>query len=55
MNNTIKNILVVVALLMGTGVVSAQSYTQKWNSYLERTEFYDARGNMVGYPRRTPT
>ena len=25
MNNTIKNILVVVALLMGTGVVSGQS------------------------------
>lgn len=51
MNIIIKNILVVVALLMATGVVSAQSYTQKWNSYLERTEFYDANGNMVGYAK----
>ena len=29
----------------------SQNSTQKYNSYLERTEFFDSSGNMVGYAK----
>lgn len=29
----------------------SQDYTQKWNEYLNRYEFFDKRGNMTGYKK----
>ena len=29
--------------------VTAQSYTEKWNSFYKRYDIYDASGNQVGY------
>ena len=46
-----KKILFIAALMLLSGVVSAQSYTQKWNSLYERTEYYDSYGRMVGYSK----
>ena len=31
--------------------VNAQNYTQKWNDFYKRTEFFDSYGNMIGYAK----
>ena len=46
-----KRFLIIVALLATWGIASAQSYTQKWNSLYERTEYYDSYGRMIGYSK----
>ena len=51
MNTNIKKTLILAALLSVAGIVSAQSYTQKWNSLYNRTEFYDSYGRMIGYSK----
>lgn len=46
-----KKLMLILALMAACGMVSAQSYTQKWNSLYERTEFYDSYGRLVGYSK----
>ena len=46
-----KNLILFIVLTMTTIAVKAQSYTQKYNSLYDRTEFFDSRGTMVGYAK----
>ena len=41
----------IVILLTFTMQSFSQNLTQKYNSYLERTEFYDSSGKMVAYAK----
>ena len=46
----IKTLITFLVLICATQAYS-QNTTQKYNSYLDRTEFYDSYGNMVGYAK----
>ena len=44
--------IVCLGLLIVTCLqVDAQQLTQKYNSFYDRTEFFDSRGRMVGYAK----
>ena len=44
--------IVCLGLLIVTCLqVDAQQLTQKYNSFYDRTEFFDGRGRMVGYAK----
>lgn len=45
----INFVSVTLLLLFTTILCVAQEYSQRWNSYLRRTEFYDSMGKMVAY------
>ena len=38
-------------LLCMTLCVDAQSYTQKWNDFYKRTEFFDKYGSLMGWAK----
>lgn len=40
---------VLILLMIGTAICCAEEYSQRWNSYLQRTEYYDSMGNLVAY------
>ena len=40
---------VLILLMIGTALCCAEEYSQRWNSYLQRTEYYDSMGNLVAY------
>ena len=42
--------LLLIVILVGLSTI-AQEYTQKWNDFYKRTEFYDAYGRMIGYAK----
>ncbi len=46
-----KKLLFIFALIILSLSSNAQNYIQKYNNYLNRTEFYDSYGNMVGYAK----
>ena len=41
---------VVIALLWGVSL-SAQVRTKKYNKFYDRTEYFDAYGNLIGYSK----
>lgn len=43
-----KTLSIIIAALMCI-CAGAQNLTQKYNSLLERTEFFDSYGNVTGY------
>lgn len=45
----IKFAAVVVLLIIGTSIGCAEEYSQRWNSYLQHTEFYNSSGMLVAY------
>lgn len=47
-----KRFLFVIILLLSISGLKAQTTTQKWNSVYKRWEYYDSRGNMIGYNQR---
>lgn len=48
---TMRKILIFCLLFSVGWVCNAQSYTQKYNSTFDRTEYYDSYGTMVGYSK----
>ena len=44
-------ILFVISMLFISVCLSGQNYTQKYNKLLDRIEFFDAYGSMVGYAK----
>ena len=32
-------------------IVTAQSYTEKWNSFYKRTEYFDSKGKLQGWKK----
>ena len=45
----IKFAAVMILLIIATSISYAEEYSQRWNSYLQRTEFYNSSGMMVAY------
>ena len=45
-----KKFILIVGLALTTVAVKAQT-SQKYNSLYQRTEFFDSRGNMIGYAK----
>ena len=45
----IKFAAVIILLIIGTSISYAEEYSQRWNSYLQRTEYYDSFGTLVAY------
>ncbi|MEE1961187.1 hypothetical protein V1387_00730 [Allomuricauda taeanensis] len=48
-----KSFIVCSLLLFGSYCFS-QDYTKKYNSYLERYEFYNSQGTLIGYQTYNP-
>ena len=46
-----KNFLIIVLAMAINFAANAQDYTQKYNSLVERTEFYDSYGSLIGWAR----
>lgn len=46
-----KRIITILLAVMVCMVANAQSLTQKYNSLMDRTEFFDSYGHMVGYAK----
>ena len=45
----IKFAAVMILLIIGTSIGCAEEYSQRWNAYLQRTEYYDSFGTLVAY------
>ena len=45
----LKFAAVVILLIIGTSIGCAEEYSQRWNAYLQRTEYYDSFGRLVAY------
>lgn len=45
----IKFAAVLILLIIGTSIGCAEEYSQRWNAYLQRTEYYDSFGTLVAY------
>jgi hypothetical protein len=43
-----------IILLLLCSITYAQQSTEKWNSYENRYEYFDSRGNMTGYKSYNP-
>lgn len=48
--NKIKKTTLILVILLSSFTINAQ-ISQKYNSLYERTEFYDNRGNLIGYAK----
>ena len=46
----IKHYVTLLLIVMSLSM-SAQSFTQKWNDFYKRTEFYDSYGNLQGWAK----
>ena len=46
-----KKILLIFVISLTTIAVKAQT-SQKYNSFYQRTEFFDSRGNLIGYAKK---
>ena len=44
-----KFVVALVLLLFTSTLTYAEEYSQRWNSYMQRTEFYDSMGRLVAY------
>lgn len=47
-----KRFLLALILLLSIGCLEAQTTTEKWSPVYQRWEYYDARGNMIGYKKK---
>ena len=43
--------IILLAFFLGISIMSYSQSYQKYNEYLDRTEFYDSYGNMTGYAK----
>ena len=53
MKTTMKKLRLLFVILLNIYLVSAtaQSYTQKWNDFYKRTEYFDSKGNLQGWSK----
>ena len=49
--NKIKKIILFLFALVITAGAYSQSYTQKYNSLYDRTDFFDSNGSLIGYAK----
>ncbi len=50
-----KKIIAIIPILFVVNFIYAQTYTEKYNSLYERTEYFDQNGNMVAYKKWNPS
>lgn len=46
-----KKLLIIVLAMAINLAANAQDYTQKYNSLMERTQFYDSYGSLIGWAK----
>ena len=46
-----KRLLIIVLAMAMSLATDAQDYTQKYNRLMERTEFYDSYGSLIGWAK----